>query len=268
MYDSRAGFGVYYRLQPRDLAALSAGKTVPIHVHATVLHRLDLGTAGYAPGNLPLDFDIVNDDGSKPDVPAEQLNRREYRGVMHEAEKPIRLRQQLHANFVRLSLVAIVLVILAGWRQWAPPASWERPMELVAAGSLLGCLVLLRRRLAKWIFGILALAWVGVMGASALYWFPSSTTQSPFAWVLMWTNEILTWFVPAFLEAIVAQALIQFVGVTAFLFFLVIWIWTKTLDLRDDCDRIRERARKALRGKRPDLYCPPAPRFSKGSVAS
>lgn len=60
LYDSRAGFGVYYRWQPRDLRKLSARHQVRrIKVHLSAIERAAFGSQGYAPLNIPHDCEIV-----------------------------------------------------------------------------------------------------------------------------------------------------------------------------------------------------------------
>ena len=65
LYDSREGIASYYRYGPRDLAELSQtekGKNKLIgnvKIHNTVMQRIKQGTADYAPGMLPNEFDVV-----------------------------------------------------------------------------------------------------------------------------------------------------------------------------------------------------------------
>jgi uncharacterized protein (DUF2235 family) len=66
IYDSRAGFGAFYRYQPRDAKALMGKGNRPI-IHHSVVTRMALGSDGYAPISLPYDIDIVPQYG--PVVP-------------------------------------------------------------------------------------------------------------------------------------------------------------------------------------------------------
>ena len=59
LYDSRSGMAIYYRYKPRDIARLCDKHGVEPKVHASVLRRVELGTEGYAPGNLPSAFKVV-----------------------------------------------------------------------------------------------------------------------------------------------------------------------------------------------------------------
>jgi uncharacterized protein (DUF2235 family) len=57
LYDSRSGFGMFYRYQPRDAFALMGGKRLLIH--HSVVTRMALGTDGYAPISLPYELDVL-----------------------------------------------------------------------------------------------------------------------------------------------------------------------------------------------------------------
>ncbi len=52
MYDSRAGLGVFYRWQPRNMQRLCQQQSVAPAIHLSVLERIAHGTDGYAPGTL------------------------------------------------------------------------------------------------------------------------------------------------------------------------------------------------------------------------
>ncbi|MGB0911774.1 MAG: phospholipase effector Tle1 domain-containing protein, partial [Nitrospirales bacterium] len=63
LYDSRDGVAVYYRYAPRDIQALCRDKVRgPIHVHRSVIARMEEQTANYSPSNLPDQFDVVGSD--------------------------------------------------------------------------------------------------------------------------------------------------------------------------------------------------------------
>jgi uncharacterized protein (DUF2235 family) len=62
LYDSRSGLGVYYQYLPRDISKFchKNGIEVP-QIHVSVFERIAGGILGYAPGNLPDKFDVVDD---------------------------------------------------------------------------------------------------------------------------------------------------------------------------------------------------------------
>ncbi|MEN6375745.1 MAG: DUF2235 domain-containing protein [Smithella sp.] len=59
LYDSRSGFALYYRWNPRNISKLCeySNVTNPT-IHISVLERIAYGTDGYAPGNIPYKFEI------------------------------------------------------------------------------------------------------------------------------------------------------------------------------------------------------------------
>jgi hypothetical protein len=65
LYDSRAGLALFYRFQPRPIEDLCSGDGKPhrgpakIFIHDSVFDRMELRTAGYAPGHLPARFHEV-----------------------------------------------------------------------------------------------------------------------------------------------------------------------------------------------------------------
>ncbi len=68
LYDSRAGIAVYYQYQPRDIAKLCQQNHIDVPaIHISAFQRVAEGIDGYAPGNLPDKFTVVNDNGVVPD---------------------------------------------------------------------------------------------------------------------------------------------------------------------------------------------------------
>ncbi len=73
LYDSREGLALYYRWEPRDIAALCRKHEIASpKVHVSVFERIALGTEGYAPGNLPANLTVVGTRKSLRPTP-EQL---------------------------------------------------------------------------------------------------------------------------------------------------------------------------------------------------
>jgi hypothetical protein len=69
LYDARAGLGVYYRWDPRDIVKLCRDHHITYpKIHVSVLERIANGTGCYAPINLPNQCLVVrtNDDRSWP----------------------------------------------------------------------------------------------------------------------------------------------------------------------------------------------------------
>jgi uncharacterized protein (DUF2235 family) len=57
LYNSRAGFSMFYRYQPRDASVLMGGER-PL-IHHSVVTRMALGVDGYAPISLPYELDVL-----------------------------------------------------------------------------------------------------------------------------------------------------------------------------------------------------------------
>ena len=66
MYDSRAGLGVFYRWQPRNMQRLCEQQNVAPSIHLSVLERVAHGTDGYAPGTLAPSAEIVFTPNNDP----------------------------------------------------------------------------------------------------------------------------------------------------------------------------------------------------------
>ena len=70
MYDSRAGLGVFYRWQPRNMQQLCQKAGLPPSIHLSVLERVAHGTDGYAPGTLARGAEIVFTPSNDPEQDA------------------------------------------------------------------------------------------------------------------------------------------------------------------------------------------------------
>jgi uncharacterized protein (DUF2235 family) len=80
-YDSRAGLGIFYRWQPRDVQQLCDKCGVQPKVHRSVFERIARNTEGYAPGSLPTSCEVVS-TAAKPDV------RDKIAAIIDDAFKP------------------------------------------------------------------------------------------------------------------------------------------------------------------------------------
>jgi len=71
LYDSRSGMNFIYRFAPRDIFQLCHNYNFPVHIHASVFNRIIRKTGGYAPGNIPAKFEVVDSEEEKckwPDI--------------------------------------------------------------------------------------------------------------------------------------------------------------------------------------------------------
>lgn len=93
LYNSRAGFGMFYRWKPRDIAAMCANCGITPALHLSVLERIAHGTNDYAPGNLPLNAEVVINPTGDPSKDEAALKRAEgVKGVLqaaHQQGKPL-----------------------------------------------------------------------------------------------------------------------------------------------------------------------------------
>ncbi len=63
LYDARAGLGVYYRWEPRDIAKLCEEHQMVPKIHVSVFERIAQGTGEYAPINIPYVCEVVGTNG-------------------------------------------------------------------------------------------------------------------------------------------------------------------------------------------------------------
>ncbi len=66
LYDPRAGLGIYYRYQPRDIAQKCFTHRITPKIHVSALERILNRTEGYAPGNLPRGMKLITTRGDLP----------------------------------------------------------------------------------------------------------------------------------------------------------------------------------------------------------
>lgn len=87
LYDARAGLGVYYRWEPRDLVKLCrAHHMTQPKVHVSVFERIANGTGWYAPPNLPHRCLVVRTNDQRTWPPDETL-----RAIEQQTPRPERL---------------------------------------------------------------------------------------------------------------------------------------------------------------------------------
>lgn len=145
LYDSRAGLAMYYRWNPRNIAALCRAHNMgKPKIHESVLERIANGSDGYAPGNIPFDCEIVTTD-SPPHTsswPSEELLRQIEseirRGTVGHSESPLAkmartIQSGKHCYNVFLGATLIVLGLLSK----APYLWWAVLIFAVGVGAIL-----------------------------------------------------------------------------------------------------------------------------------
>ena len=112
LYDSRAGLGVYYRYTPRDIGKICGDWGVRPRIHDSAVRRMLHGIEGYAPGNVPQGFEIVEPTPETAPVRAEWRG-----GQLRAARGLIVLRELLQYGGVLLLVAALVLTVSDEWRE-------------------------------------------------------------------------------------------------------------------------------------------------------
>lgn len=133
MYDSREGLAIFYRYYPRPIQELCEKILIePIKIHDSVIHRMKYETAGYAPIQLPDQFDVVatrNSDVKKPpesksfkrvsapiDMKAEDSNSKEkdktFESFKKSATNLIKERINLYKIFLSVSIILILFSLV------------------------------------------------------------------------------------------------------------------------------------------------------------
>jgi hypothetical protein len=131
LYDARAGLGVYYRWEPRDIVKLCRTHHMALpKIHVSVFERIANGTGLYAPTNLPQRCRVVRtEDGQAwpPDDILRTIERQMAQPERHGSEGarreslldtlhgPIKSGKMSYYTFVAASIPA------AGWWYSLPP---------------------------------------------------------------------------------------------------------------------------------------------------
>ncbi|MDQ6969852.1 MAG: DUF2235 domain-containing protein [Mariprofundus sp.] len=110
MYDSRDGAGVIYRYHPRDLECLCSGRlNGDIKLHRSVIERLEHRSGNYAPGQLPENFEVVEDD---PNAAVESRHPGKdptWQSVRAEIDQWVLRRKGLYALMISFVLTVFVM---------------------------------------------------------------------------------------------------------------------------------------------------------------
>jgi len=179
LYNPRAGLGMFYRWKPRDIAAMCANRGITPVLHLSVLERIAHGTNDYAPGNLPLNAEVViTPTGNSNNDNATLERAKEVATVLQAAyrgkKEPLlaRVRASVIAGMVSyyLFLLTTLGTLLAAS---APAGGGSFEEYLKNARTLLGYSVTLR---------------LGEVGASL-----GRLLESPWLVVLLGCGYVLSW---------------------------------------------------------------------------
>jgi hypothetical protein len=119
LYDSRSGFGVYYRYQPRNIAKICSDNGIATpQIHVSAFQRIAQGVFGYAPGNLPMEFDVVDNNGIHPNsiaikkvVSPTILGGANQSLLLNQTAQLIHLRRSLYYIFLAYSIFTLYWLI-------------------------------------------------------------------------------------------------------------------------------------------------------------
>lgn len=120
LHNSRAGMNVYYRYLPRNIMQKSAENAVVTpKIHVSVFERIVQGVFGYAPGNLPTVFEIVDNQGTHSN--SEAIVRTVNQAVakitpavpvlLDQAAHLISLRRRLYSLFLGYSFFTLFWLV-------------------------------------------------------------------------------------------------------------------------------------------------------------
>ncbi len=105
MYDSRHGFASYYSYHPREITKLCEEAGAEVKIHESVLDRLRLRTANYAPTSLPESFTIVKKQGQS--VPSPSVHKAHWELFHRRINHWISLRKWLYGILLELTLIIL-----------------------------------------------------------------------------------------------------------------------------------------------------------------
>jgi uncharacterized protein (DUF2235 family) len=137
LYDSRDGVALYYRYAPRDIEALCLRKNEnnvtekrlqgPVKIHNSVIKRLKYGTARYAPGFLPKEFEIISTDLTVPNRPC-KINHTNKTNIKRVVDR----RKWLYTIFAESTF----FIFLASWWYWLCKPAYIAPANPKSAENV------------------------------------------------------------------------------------------------------------------------------------
>lgn len=124
MYNSRDGFGVFYRYHPREIEKLCGGRIEgDIKLHRSVVERINHRTANYAPGQLPGKFEVVESDIGIPAESRHPGKNPDWTKTRAEIDRWVLLRKGLYAIML---ITVLAIIVTAGYLWMYPPESAVR----------------------------------------------------------------------------------------------------------------------------------------------
>ena len=118
MYDSRSGFAMLYRYHPREMKGLCDERLLGnIRIHQSVFERLMHRTANYAPGHIPDNFDVVDDEIPSNIVHCNPGSGKDWDAVRNKIDTLVKQRKSMYG----VMLGAVLTVMLSAIYLWVCP---------------------------------------------------------------------------------------------------------------------------------------------------
>lgn len=117
LYNSRAGLAVYYRYQPRDIEKICIVHKVVPKIHKSVFERIAQGIFGYAPGNIPTTFEVVDNNGAHihsaaiSSIVSSAVAKMTPPLLLDQAAKHIKVRRTLYYVFLFYSIFTLYWLV-------------------------------------------------------------------------------------------------------------------------------------------------------------
>ncbi len=124
MYNSRDGFGIFYRYHPREIEILCQDKlNGDIQIHSSVIERMYHRTANYAPGHLPDKFRVVGNDQTDAQEIRQPGTSTACAGIRKEIDRFVLFRKKLY-ELMLFSCMGLFAAAIILW--FTPFRSLER----------------------------------------------------------------------------------------------------------------------------------------------
>lgn len=187
LYDSRSGLAAFYRYLPRDIKKICADNSISTpQIHISTFQRIAQGIFGYAPGNIPDYFIVVNNSGEHPH--SKEIQKLVNSAYTDNPDLPsqikhyIRLRRSIYYSFLAYAVFTLYMLtsnetnqggLFAAIKSLVDPDSlldmlavlfWHKP--LLAGGGLL-------------ILGFAAYARISMSMVFSKFWSPLRAQLKP-----------------------------------------------------------------------------------------
>lgn len=128
MYNSRDGFGFFYRYHPREIEKLCSDRLLgKIKVHCSVIERMGHRTANYTPGYIPADFEVVDSAVPSNVTPFNPGSNDQWAKTRELIDKTVKSRKRLYS-----AMVAVIIIVIAASICIEPDAGQVTDKDTVA----------------------------------------------------------------------------------------------------------------------------------------